>query len=636
MSGPATVLICEDNADLCDNLRELLELLELRVVTADTVAAASARLEAGPPPQLLLTDLKVAGDSGLDLIRRARAQLPDLPVILVSGFLDDETRRVAEASGVQAVFDKPIDHAALLERVQTLAGRSHEGRASPPRPSPTSSSALLEVVADGRRPTLAGVRVALVDDNVDHGDNLAEFLGGLGAEVTRAYSCAEALSMAPSDVSLVDIRLPDGSGTALIAPLREAREPPGEVLLVTGHASMDGAIAALRQGAYAYLLKPVDLDELEITLRHAAESVQMRQREADLLRRLQESEAQLRTLVDHTQVLLLVLDDAQRVLQANAAVEALIGRSEAELIGRDWVESQLAAERRELAREELRASSRAPVDIPVLEPVLSADGSIREISWLSRTLPTPEGLRLFRAGLDVTEARAAQARIARAEKLAAVGTLAAGLAHEIRNPLNGANLQLQVLERRLGKAALPDAVAWTGPVQVVRDEIARLGRLVETFMSFARPRPLDPRRVELAPLLERVCTMSRALADAGKVRLERAEISPGLAVRGDPDRLNQVLSNLLRNAIEASPAGQVVELTLRRVDRKVELRIRDHGPGIPGKLRARVFEPFFTTKEGGTGLGLAISHAIVDQHEGTLEFEIDGGTEAVLTLPAAD
>lgn len=647
MPARARVLLCEDNPDLAENLRELIGLLEFDVQVAPTIDAAFESLNASEPgddgfPAVVVTDLRVEDENGLDLVRHAKTRAPELPVVLVSGFLDDGTRALARAAGVNEMFDKPVDHDALLEALRGLVARRAKG-STPMRPlrqgtRHTPRQAQLDpppakaVRSRNYTRPLEGVDVLIVDDNEDLAENIGEFLVELGAQVRYAQSCEEARAAAPPELALVDIHLPDGSGSSLIAELRERRQPRGEVLLITGHASLDGAILALRRGAFAYLLKPIDLDELEANVRRAAEAVRMRQREYELTLRLQENEAKLRTLVDHTRVLLIALDADYHVRQANAAVEALTGASEAELLGAPWVERFVREESRDHTKEHLADVIAQPHDAPFVETVEAANGELRQVSWLSRALPTPAGTWIFRAGLDVTDQLADQARARRAEKLAAVGTLAAGLAHEIRNPLNGASLQLQVLERRLEKAAVQ--ANWRGPVQVVREEITRLGRLVEEFMSFARPRALEARAVDLQGLLNKVLTLCARDAEARGVELS-SNIDEGATAHGDADRLTQVFLNLTRNAIEASPTGERVELSARRLGNAVLVSVRDRGAGIPDEVRDRVFEPFFTTKEGGTGLGLAICHSIIEQHGGTLEIEVDAGTRVDLTLPSA-
>jgi two-component system sensor histidine kinase HydH len=361
---------------------------------------------------------------------------------------------------------------------------------------------------DARRP-----RVLVVDDNAAFLDNLKELLGDAGYEVELAASCRAAREHARQgfDVALVDLRLPDGEGTALAAELKQTL-PESEVVLLTGFATLETAVDAVRAGACAYLVKPCAPQNLLLTLEQAMRQV------------------------------------------------------------------RLQAEKRELAR-------RAQVT----------------------------------------------------EKLAAVGTMTAGLSHEIRNPLNAAALQLSVLERRVRKLAEAQQGPLLEPLSLVRDEIRRLDHILEDFLQFARPREFSPTPVAVEPLLRRVVELLAGQAEARKVRIERVGPATQGQVLGEADRLQQVLINLTLNAVDATPPGGEVHMAAGEDERWVWVRVDDTGPGIAVALRDRIFEPFFTTKAQGTGLGLSIVHAILTQHGGTLEVTETpgGGARFVLRLPKA-
>jgi signal transduction histidine kinase len=222
-----------------------------------------------------------------------------------------------------------------------------------------------------------------------------------------------------------------------------------------------------------------------------------------------------------------------------------------------------------------------------------------------------------------------------------VGTLAAGLAHEVRNPLNSAALQLQVLRRRIDKDDVSkESIA---PVAgLVEDEIRRLERLVNDFLSFARPRPLELQPTALADLCRSVITLMEPEARAAGVTVQLDVASELPAIQVDPERLRQVLQNLLRNAVEAMSQGGRATLRVRRaaVDdgdgpnggAGVEIDVEDDGPGFPDETP--VFDAFFTTKAKGTGLGLSIVHRIVSDHGGTLRVRsLPGETCFTIFLP---
>jgi signal transduction histidine kinase len=229
-----------------------------------------------------------------------------------------------------------------------------------------------------------------------------------------------------------------------------------------------------------------------------------------------------------------------------------------------------------------------------------------------------------------------------AEKLAAAGTMTAGLSHEIRNPLNAAALQLNVLERRIGRLAPEAQGPLREPLDLVKGEIKRLDHILEDFLQFARPRELASRPLDLAALAGQVLDFLAGAFDRRGVRLERRLGEPA-PVRGDEERIRQVLVNLCLNALEAVADGGRVRVSCASLPpgpddaRWVELLVDDDGPGIPADVRDRIFEPFFTTKASGSGLGLSIVHAIMTQHGGIVEAgqAPEGGARMVLRLPAA-
>jgi signal transduction histidine kinase len=259
-------------------------------------------------------------------------------------------------------------------------------------------------------------------------------------------------------------------------------------------------------------------------------------------------------------------------------------------------------------------------------------GGERMVQWERAQVPvSDQGVWTYAVGTDVTAEQEMLRRTLRAERLAAVGTLAAGLAHEVRNPLNSALLQLQVLERRLERPETkPESLR---PVaKLVADEIRRLEHLVNDFLSFVRPRPLELRPMDLSDLCRGVFELVRPEAESVKVGLVLnvpADLPP---LSADAERLRQVLINLVRNAMEAMPKGGTLTMGARAVGGHIELDVEDTGVGFADE--APVFDAFFTTKETGTGLGLSIVHRVITDHGGTVRVKSrPGHTCFTLSLP---
>ncbi|HHM04476.1 MAG TPA: PAS domain-containing sensor histidine kinase [Gammaproteobacteria bacterium] len=263
------------------------------------------------------------------------------------------------------------------------------------------------------------------------------------------------------------------------------------------------------------------------------------------------------------------------------------------------------------------------------QPLVLRDG--RRLSLVSRPLGAAPGEVLLLQ--DVSETQALQEALARRSRLSAMGEMMARLAHQIRTPLATSLLYLGHLRRphcsdaeRLKCAAKMSA------------QLGHLNHTVNDMLMFARGGDDEDEDFLLAGVLDELRTAVEARLAAAGGRLLLANGCDKAVLRGNRNALLGALLNLVDNAIDAAGAGVVVHIQVRRVaGGKVELRLRDNGPGIPAALQGRIFEPFFTTRHQGTGLGLAVARAVVLRHRGTVEVEsgVESGTCFVLLFPDA-
>ncbi len=201
-------------------------------------------------------------------------------------------------------------------------------------------------------------------------------------------------------------------------------------------------------------------------------------------------------------------------------------------------------------------------------------------------------------------------------RLAALGDVAAAFAHEVRNPLNAVSMALQRLRAEFTAEPADEYVRF---VDLVQEEARRLNTIVEQFLSLARPLPVVPAPMAMGDLLREVAALVDEQARAAGVQV-RLMIAPGsIDILADRDRVEQVVLNLVLNALQAMPGGGVLTLTAEPRRDGVVLTVDDTGPGIPADVRPRVFDPYFTTRPGGLGLGLAIARRIVETHGGTID-----------------
>lgn len=240
---------------------------------------------------------------------------------------------------------------------------------------------------------------------------------------------------------------------------------------------------------------------------------------------------------------------------------------------------------------------------------------------------TAESLRA--ANIELTQSHE---EMRRAERLAALGQIAAGLAHELRNPIAAINGAIEIVASRVASGT-PEA-EFTGLADV---ELKRLDALLTDFLAYARPREPQFAIAPLSYAVQHVLSLLRPIADRAAVSLTSNCDAGERLVRADREQIEQVLFNTVLNAIQASPRGGAVTIDETEHDGNCVIAVSDEGPGIPPDVAPRIFEPFFTTKTRGTGLGLPTAHRIVVAHGGRIEMGAaeSGGTVCRVILPLA-
>lgn len=263
------------------------------------------------------------------------------------------------------------------------------------------------------------------------------------------------------------------------------------------------------------------------------------------------------------------------------------------------------------------------------------------LSVIASPLLLADGMRAGTIVLlrDLSNIRELEEAVRKADRLSALGTLAAGLAHEIKNPLGGIRGAAQLLEMEL--AADDELRECT---QVVLKEVQRVNRIVEELLDLSAPRALDLKGVNLHKILAHIVFLQQQAVEGRKIAFHR-NLDPSLPpVHGDEGRLTQLFLNLIKNGVEAAGDGGSVEISSRivseyslsqkgeRRSRMVAIEVADSGAGIAPDVMERLFTPFYTTKERGTGLGLAISQKIVAEHNGMIRVESPPGRGALFTV----
>jgi len=254
----------------------------------------------------------------------------------------------------------------------------------------------------------------------------------------------------------------------------------------------------------------------------------------------------------------------------------------------------------------------------------------RAMQALNRELQE-KGEKLEKAYLELKEAHE---HLVRSEKLAALGTLSAGVAHEINNPIGVISSRVECMLWEASERNLPKEVQ--EDLKVIEKHAHRVAKIAQGLLSFARRSAWEFRPLDLNPLIEEVLFLNEQQLLKEKIHLKKKLASNLPKILGSPNHLEQVLFNLVSNAREAMPEGGTLTVESRLVGNGlVQLLVTDTGKGISEEVLPRVFDPFFTTKEGGTGLGLSLSYGIIQDHGGTIEVnsEAGRGSTFIITLP---
>ena len=345
-------------------------------------------------------------------------------------------------------------------------------------------------------------------------------------------------------------------------------------------------------------------------------------------------------LLAHAQAAVLVLDSTARIVRANpVAASYAPGCTADALASQNWIDVFLLAGDRQRVRELLAEQAAGATQSPIVAAsALPGDGRPRQVHWSAVPLHDAMGSRfaLLVIGHDVTDLYEAQQRALQAERLAAIGQMATGLAHESRNALQriGASAEMLELELEGNRAAL-------ALVERIQQSNSHLHQLLEEVRNYAAPILLDLSPLSVTEPWREAWELLFAQRRGRDARLREHLLTRDLVVEADRFRLVQVFRNLLDNSLAAASDPVLIDVTCEAArlgdGDAVRVRVRDNGRGLSAEERRRLFEPFYTTKPTGTGLGTAIAQRLVEAHGGTIEVGDcpAPGTQIVLTLPLA-
>jgi PAS domain S-box-containing protein len=375
---------------------------------------------------------------------------------------------------------------------------------------------------------------------------------------------------------------------------------------------------------------PLDLRNEADVSRVAEFFASMSRRLADE-RNVRESESGwLSTMLGGLSDAVVVVNEKGGVLSLNRPAEKLLGRRREELEG--GALSDLVPRDHPLARIVKRALSSGESVGPT--NVRIEDSGRRTVYALSaQVLRDASGISgVMVSARDMDKLSRLGSHLSYSQKLAALGKLTSGVAHEIKNPLNAMVIHVALLREKLARTGPPEAQA---SLDTLEQEIRRLDRVIQGFLKFTRPEDLQLTSVTLSELLEEVVRLVSAEAEAGGIVIA-TDVSTALPpVYGDRELLQQAFVNLMRNAMEAMPQGGRLELSARQTEESVEIAVADTGVGIDPELIDRIFDLYVTTKSKGSGIGLSVVYRIVQLHGGeiTVESRKGEGARFLVRLP---
>lgn len=477
------------------------------------------------------------------------------------------------------------------------------------------------------------VTILVADDSQLFQELFHDLFVRKGYEIIQAFDGKEAMELFNSsrpDVVMLDVMMPRFNGMEVLKHIKSS-SPDTLVVMMTAHGSEETAVEAMKLGADDYLTKPVSYKEVMSLIETLLEKNRTRLENVRLREKIHETEAYLAHLIDNVNEAIISADESGRIKSFNIAAQRLWHIDEEAMLGKPisvlfkkasengYVENVLS-----LTNEEGRYCG---------EFVFVRAEDEEFPGYLSTSVI--KGAKGKKDGVvavirDLTNEKRLREQLIESAKLASLGKVVDGIAHEIRNPL----ISMGGFARRLGKA-FPHESEQRKYLQIILDDVGRLERMVkdiEAYVSFTKLHEANFECVDLMSIVEDVL---------GDFDFESEGISVDVSgenlpqVFADADHLRELFFNLFENGIEAMPGGGKLKIQIEREDNTLSVRIEDTGCGIPESDLKDIYDPFYTSKMSGAGIGLAKVYMIIEEHHGHIhvESEEDKGTLITMKLP---
>jgi two-component system NtrC family sensor kinase len=668
LNPPATLLIVDDDSSAREGLRSIFETAGHKTITVNN-APAALRLLREQSCDLVMLDVELPEVDGLSLCRLVRAQpgLKQLPLVVFSAN-DSEVRKVAAfTAGADDYIVKPCSPGELLSRVNShlgMAQRESELRGNnrelsfladlgrgllrtlePEQVARRVAGAIFEgtnaaMTACAIRNSGKGLAVCVFDQEgragsstLIHQKRLEKWLLSSRSQGALRITSSKEFLFRDSGHSveyLVPIGFGEKNAGALLVAFRELEDSTEAECRLVDAAAQQAALAAQISRLY------LKARESAATL---AQEVDRRTVEGEMQQRFTEA------IVDSLPLSLYAVDREYRIVAWNRNRElGELGLPRGLVLGKNIFEVLTKQNREKLEREFSQVFLTGGIHRIEQESV-SVDGETNH--WLISKIPMRAGedgevTHVITVGENITARVKADRAVARAEKLAAVGRLAAGVVHEINNPLATIAACAESLEKRISEGSFScsqDADDLREYLGLIREEAFRCKTITNGLLDFSRLRAGQRSPVDMNQLIKGTARLvtHQQRGDDIQIEVEAQENLP--MVSGDMGQLQQAVVALATNAIDAMPDGGTLTLRAIHSGSRVLVQVKDTGIGIAPENMTKIFDPFFTTKDvgRGTGLGLAVCYGILSDHGGRLDVRssVGVGTTFTITLPVA-
>ena len=470
--------------------------------------------------------------------------------------------------------------------------------------------------------------ILIVDDEPAICEYLEQFLNRQEYTTVTAgsgHEAIQALKNSHFDLVFLDISLPDLSGYDVMDQIK-AYSPDSLIIMMTGYASIETAVKALRQGAYDYLRKPFEMEELLKTIHNAVAHQRLETAHRKSEQALRESEERFRDLVENSLIGISIIQNNQIVYQ-NSEQRKLFGRLPASFMidDRSFVYPD-DVPKVENALKNVLEGTAPSVEIDFRFNPSGKSGDKIDLKWVQcrASTFTYQGQPAILVNMmDITRLKELEHLVMIKYKMDSLGRVATGIAHEIRNPLTGINSYLFTLQDLCaGDRIAPENVPM---IQRISDQIQvasnRIEAVIKRVLDFSKPTAPKMLLVDINVPIREAIDLSAVALRKNEIKLEQGLTDDLPGCYGDVHMLEQVILNLINNAANAMRhhvEAKKIGIRSYAEGQSVCIHISDSGPGVPAELREKIFDPFFTTSSDGSGIGLSIAQRIIADHNGNI------------------